>query len=125
MTFWTVAVIGNPNAGKTTLFNQLTGLRQEVGNWPGVTVEKKSGRVAHGEDTIELVPGERAVVRGLRAGARAYRAKLLAMGLLPGTVIEVVRMAPLGDPVELRVRGYQLTLRRAEAEILALDEVAP
>lgn len=71
----------------------------------------------------DLKPGERARVRGLREGAPAYRAKLLAMGLLPGTVVEVLRMAPLGDPVELRVRGYQLSLRRAEAEVLELDEV--
>src|SRR5688572_11692165 len=40
----TVAVIGNPNAGKTTLFNRLTGLSQKVANYPGVTVEKKEGR---------------------------------------------------------------------------------
>ena len=71
----------------------------------------------------DLKPGDRARVRGLREGAPAYRAKLLAMGLLPGTVVEVLRMAPLGDPVELRVRGYQLSLRRAEAEVLELDEV--
>ena len=38
------AVVGNPNSGKTTLFNALTGLRQKVGNYPGVTVEKKSGQ---------------------------------------------------------------------------------
>ena len=37
------ALVGNPNCGKTTLFNQLTGSSQYVGNWPGVTVEKKSG----------------------------------------------------------------------------------
>jgi len=73
----------------------------------------------------DLKPGARARVRGLREGAPAYRAKLLAMGLLPGTVVEVLRMAPLGDPVELRVRGYQLSLRRAEAEVLELDEVTP
>src|SRR5579871_5241773 len=41
----TVALIGNPNCGKTTLFNALTGLRQKVGNYPGVTVEKKEGKV--------------------------------------------------------------------------------
>lgn len=41
----TVAIIGNPNSGKTTLFNALTGLRQKVGNYPGVTVERKEGRV--------------------------------------------------------------------------------
>jgi ferrous iron transport protein B len=38
-----VALVGNPNAGKSTLFNELTGLRQKTGNFPGVTVEKKSG----------------------------------------------------------------------------------
>lgn len=36
-----VALVGNPNVGKTTIFNALTGMRQHVGNWPGVTVEKK------------------------------------------------------------------------------------
>ena len=41
----TVALVGNPNCGKTTLFNQLTGSSQSVGNWPGVTVEKKEGAV--------------------------------------------------------------------------------
>ncbi|MCK9906308.1 50S ribosome-binding GTPase, partial [Frankia sp. Cpl3] len=39
----TIALAGNPNAGKTSLFNLLTGTRQYVGNWPGVTVEKKEG----------------------------------------------------------------------------------
>jgi ferrous iron transport protein B len=38
---FTVGVVGNPNCGKTTLFNALTGAKQHVGNWPGVTVEKK------------------------------------------------------------------------------------
>ncbi len=52
----TYAVVGNPNSGKTTLFNALTGLRQKVGNYPGVTVEKKSGQFIgqHGEK-IELL----------------------------------------------------------------------
>ena len=40
-----VALVGNPNCGKTTLFNALTGANQYVGNWPGVTVEKKSGKL--------------------------------------------------------------------------------
>ena len=41
-----IAVVGNPNAGKSALFNKLTGARQKVGNYPGVTVERKSGRLA-------------------------------------------------------------------------------
>lgn len=52
---FTVGVIGNPNCGKTTLFNVLTGARQHVGNWPGVTVEKKTGDYRFGNKTIELV----------------------------------------------------------------------
>ncbi|WP_134586919.1 FeoB small GTPase domain-containing protein, partial [Pseudomonas aeruginosa] len=43
MTALTLGLIGNPNSGKTTLFNQLTGSRQRVGNWAGVTVERKEG----------------------------------------------------------------------------------
>jgi len=50
-----VALIGNPNCGKTTLFNLLTGARQKVGNWPGVTVEKKFGYFQLQQDKIELV----------------------------------------------------------------------
>jgi ferrous iron transport protein B len=50
-----VAIAGNPNAGKTSLFNALTGQSQHVGNYPGVTVEKKSGRVVYNNYTIELI----------------------------------------------------------------------
>ncbi|WP_084022374.1 Fe(2+) transporter permease subunit FeoB [Chlorobaculum limnaeum] len=50
-----VAVVGNPNCGKTTLFNALTGLNQRVGNWPGVTVEKKSGRFRYEGQEYELI----------------------------------------------------------------------
>jgi len=50
-----IALIGNPNCGKTTLFNVLTGARQKVGNWPGVTVEKKFGYFKLENESIELV----------------------------------------------------------------------
>jgi len=43
----TIALAGNPNSGKTTLFNAITGARQHIANYHGVTVEKKSGRVIH------------------------------------------------------------------------------
>jgi ferrous iron transport protein B len=51
----TIALAGNPNAGKTTIFNILTGTRQKVGNWPGVTVEKKEGTFVHDGFRLKLV----------------------------------------------------------------------
>ena len=50
-----ICVVGNPNCGKTTLFNELTGSHQEVGNWPGVTVDKKTGRFTHKGTSVEIV----------------------------------------------------------------------
>ncbi len=50
-----IALAGNPNAGKTTLFNRLTGARQHVGNYPGITVEKKEGICQHGTDTLHVI----------------------------------------------------------------------
>lgn len=49
-----IALIGNPNSGKTTMFNSLTGSSQYVGNWPGVTVEKKSGKLKSDKE-IEII----------------------------------------------------------------------
>ena len=50
-----VALAGNPNCGKTSIFNALTGTRQHVGNYPGVTVESKSGHFSIGDMEIELI----------------------------------------------------------------------
>ncbi len=50
-----LAVAGNPNCGKTTLFNGLTGSTQRIGNWPGVTVEKKVGRLTGSSRDVEVV----------------------------------------------------------------------
>ena len=55
---YTVALAGNPNSGKTTLFNELTGSSQRVGNWPGVTVDKKEGKLkGHKDIIIQDLPG--------------------------------------------------------------------
>jgi len=66
----------------------------------------------------DLKKGDQGRVLALAKTDMAYRRKLLAMGLTPGVLFEVTRMAPLGDPIEIRVRGYQLSLRKKEAAII-------
>src|SRR2546428_2812016 len=51
----TIALVGNPNTGKTTLFNLLAGMRQRVGNYPGVTVETKKGKLRHHGQTFDVI----------------------------------------------------------------------
>jgi ferrous iron transport protein B len=51
----TIALAGNPNCGKTTIFNNLTGSNQKIGNWPGVTVEKKEGQTSLGSQDLKIV----------------------------------------------------------------------
>ena len=60
-------------------------------------------------------PGQKATVVEIKVAAE-NRPRLMEMGLLVGTPVELVRFAPLGDPVEIKVRGYNLTLRKHEAE---------
>jgi ferrous iron transport protein A len=69
----------------------------------------------------DLAPGERATVTGFEGDVPA---RVFEMGLLPGTVVEVVRTAPLGDPLELRVRGFYLSLRRDEAAGVVVEQAA-
>lgn len=72
----------------------------------------------------ELKAGDRARVAGFTEGGRSYRRKLLAMGLTPGIEFSVVRVAPLGDPVEVRVRGSSVSLRKDEAAALRVERIA-
>lgn len=67
--------------------------------------------------------GDNGKVTGIRRGEKAYRQKLLAMGLTPGTTFRVTRYAPMGDPVEIKVRGFALTLRQAEANALLVEKI--
>lgn len=72
----------------------------------------------------DLEVGSIGRVVGYEKGARAYKTKLLAMGLTPQTEFTVTRHAPLGDPIEIRVRGFQLSLRKDEANTLFVEEVS-
>ncbi len=63
-----------------------------------------------------LIPGERCVIERIELGTTSVRQRLLEMGLTKGTNVEVIRFAPMGDPIEISVRGYRLSLRRVEAE---------
>jgi ferrous iron transport protein A len=71
----------------------------------------------------ELSIGDRAKVVGFNEGGKAYRRKLLSMGLTPGTEISLIRVAPMGDPVEILIRGYSLSLRKGEADALTIDKL--
>lgn len=68
-----------------------------------------------------LSVGDTGRIARFAAGEQKYRAKLLSMGITPGTEFKVVRFAPLGDPIELEVRGYRLSLRKAESEVVLVE----
>lgn len=71
----------------------------------------------------ELRPGEKARILGFASGDKEYRQQLMVMGLTPNTEIEFVRSAPMGDPVQIRVRQSNLSLRKSEAVLLNLERV--
>lgn len=75
------------------------------------------------ESLTDLAVGDRGRVVRLLPGHRGYRERLLAMGLTPGTEFVLKRLAPLGDPVELSVRGTAISLRRAEAAMLQVERL--
>jgi ferrous iron transport protein A len=67
--------------------------------------------------------GDLAKIVGFYPGGKPYRKKLLAMGLTPGTEFSVIRFAPMGDPVEIKLRGFNLTLRKDEADVIQIERV--
>ena len=68
-----------------------------------------------------LKVGDRAVVRGLQ-GDRVIRRRLMDMGLVPGVEVKVSKVAPLGDPVDIELKGYHLSLRKDEAHVVLVEE---
>lgn len=73
------------------------------------------------ESLKQLAVGDTGRVVGFDKGGKAYRKKLLSMGLTPGVEFTVTRLAPMGDPVEIRVRGFNLSLRKDEAAALLIE----
>ena len=71
----------------------------------------------------DLKAGELAEIIGYTLGNAAYRAKLLALGLTHGVQIKVVNVAPLGDPFEIAVRGYHLSLRKDEVGVIKVRKL--
>lgn len=69
----------------------------------------------------ELNYGQIGVVSGYSPESAAFRRKLLAFGLTPGTEVKVIRKAPLGDPIEVQLRGFFLSLRKVEASLICVE----
>jgi ferrous iron transport protein A len=72
----------------------------------------------------DLQTGDRARVTGFAGASAPYRRKLLAMGLTPGAALTVTRLAPMGDPVEISVRGFAMSLRRGEAAAVLVEKIS-
>ena len=76
-----------------------------------------------GNTLADLAVGMSGRVTGYGKGTKVYRKKILAMGLIKGTEFIVARVAPMGDPIEIAVRGYNLSLRKDEAKALTVEGV--
>ena len=72
----------------------------------------------------DLKAGELAVITGYTLGNASYRAKLLALGLTKGVQLKIINVAPLGDPFEIAVRGYHLSLRREEVGVIKVKRIS-
>ena len=72
----------------------------------------------------DLQTGDRVRITGFTGASASYRRKLLAMGLTPGAELSVTRLAPMGDPVEISVRGFSMSLRRGEAAAVLVEKLS-
>lgn len=72
--------------------------------------------------SLEQVPHRTPVVVDRVGGSRSYRRRLMEMGLLPGTELSIVNVAPFGDPLEIEVRGCRLSIRRHEAALVLVRQ---
>jgi ferrous iron transport protein A len=72
----------------------------------------------------EIPIGSSALLRSFPATGTAFL-RLREMGLLPGTKLTLIRTAPMGDPLEIKVRGYNLTLRRSESDQILVERILP
>ena len=82
--------------------------------------ESSSGGSAEVQSLDRLAPGEVGVVVRLDGPAPMIR-RMMELGMVPGTSIQIVRRAPLGDPIELSVRGVHLSLRRSDASLVHVE----
>ena len=71
----------------------------------------------------DLKRGDKVKIVGYRTGDSQYKSKLLSMGLVRGVELRVLQVAPLGDPVEVAVLSYRLSLRKEEANVLMLERI--
>ena len=71
----------------------------------------------------DMAIGAKGRVKSMTTSTPEYRRRLLMLGVTPGSALEVVRVAPLGDPIEIRIRGCLITVRKDEAEILDIDPI--
>ena len=69
----------------------------------------------------ELSPGESGMIVSVGNQSGAVKRRLVDMGLTPGTVVKVTKIAPLGDPLEVSLRGYELSLRKGDADMILVE----
>ena len=69
----------------------------------------------------KLTPGQRATVKSVSGSGSALNQRLMEMGVFEGAEVEVVRFAPMGDPMELRLHGYNLSVRKADAACVEVE----